>query len=68
MTSARSLHYYLWIMKIALFFKKPVMLYAQGIGPVRGIKARKAVQKVLQQVAVIASATGNRRRNFLTWA
>ena len=52
-TSARSLHYYLWIMKIALFFKKPVMLYAQGIGPVRGIKARKAVQKVLQQVAVI---------------
>lgn len=53
MTSARSLHYYLWIMKIALFFKKPVMLYAQGIGPVRGIKARKAVQKVLQQVAVI---------------
>lgn len=35
-TSARSLYYYLWIMKIALFFKKPVMLYAQGIGPVRG--------------------------------
>lgn len=52
-TSARSLYYYLWIMKIALFFKKPVMLYAQGIGPVRGVKARKAVQKVLQQVAVI---------------
>ena len=52
-TSARSLYYYLWIMKIALFFKKPVMLYAQGIGPVRGIKAREAVQKVLQRVSVI---------------
>ncbi|WP_296828940.1 polysaccharide pyruvyl transferase CsaB [uncultured Megasphaera sp.] len=52
-TSARSLYYYLWIMKIALFFKKPVMLYAQGIGPVRGVKAREAVRKVLQKVAVI---------------
>ena len=52
-TSARSLYYYLWIMKIALFFKKPVMLYAQGIGPVRGAKARRAVRKVLQRVAVI---------------
>ena len=29
------------------------MLYAQGIGPVRGIKAREAVQKVLQRVSVI---------------
>ena len=52
-TSARSLYYYLWIMKIALFFKKPVMLYAQGIGPVRGAKARRAVRDVLQRVAVI---------------
>ena len=32
-TSARSLYYYLWIMKIALFFKKPVMLYAQASAP-----------------------------------
>ncbi len=52
-TSSRSLYYYLWIMKIALLFHKPVMLYAQGIGPVRGNNARKAVRRVLQRVAVI---------------
>ncbi|MCH4167193.1 MAG: polysaccharide pyruvyl transferase CsaB [Megasphaera sp.] len=52
-TSERSLYYYLLIMRMALFFHKPVMLYAQGIGPVRGHKARKAVRDVLQRVAVI---------------
>ena len=29
-TSSRSLYYYLFIMRIALLFHKPVMLYAQG--------------------------------------
>ena len=53
-TSTRSLYYYLWIMRIALFFNKPVMLYAQGIGPVRGEKARRAVRSVLQKVSVIS--------------
>lgn len=52
-TSSRSLYYYLGIMRIALFFHKPVMLYAQGIGPVLGAKERRAVQKVLQRVTVI---------------
>lgn len=52
-TSTRSLYYYLLIMRIALWFHKPVMLYAQGIGPVIGKKARQAVRRVLQQVSVI---------------
>ena len=52
-TSARSLYYYLFIMRLALWFHKPVMLYAQGIGPVRGKQARQAVRKVLQQVDMI---------------
>lgn len=52
-TSTRSLYYYLLIMRIALWFHKPVMLYAQGIGPVRGKQARRAVRRVLQQVTVI---------------
>ena len=52
-TSSRSLYYYLGIMRIALFFHKPVMLYAQGIGPVLGAKERRAVQQVLQRVTVI---------------
>lgn len=52
-TSARSLYYYLFIMRIALFFHKPVMLYAQGIGPVRRAGAREAVRNVLQHAAMI---------------
>ena len=52
-TSSRSLYYYLFIMRIALLFHKPVMLYAQGIGPVIGSKERQAVKNVLQRVAVI---------------
>lgn len=53
-TSARSLYYYLGIMQLALWLHKPVMLYAQGIGPVRRPTARQAVRKVLQHVAMIA--------------
>ena len=52
-TSSRSLYYYLLIMRIALFFHKPVMLYAQGIGPVIGTKERHAVRDVLQKVTAI---------------
>lgn len=52
-TSKRSLYYYLLIMRMALAFHKPVMLYAQGIGPVRGERARQAVKNVLQRVSVI---------------
>lgn len=52
-TSARSLYYYLFIMRLALWLHKPVMLYAQGIGPVRGVKARRAVRAVLQRVSMI---------------
>ena len=40
-------------MRMALFFHKPVMLYAQGIGPIRRPKARKAVRNVLQRVTMI---------------
>ncbi len=52
-TSTRSLYYYLLIMGIALFFHKPVMLYAQGIGPIRGKRARCSVRDILQRVTVI---------------
>ena len=64
MTSARSLYYYLWIMKIALFFKKPVMLYAQGIGPVRGIKPGRPCKKSCSRSPSSASATGTRGGTF----
>src|SRR5579862_5696826 len=34
-TSIRSLLYYLWIARTAYSIGKPVMFYAQGIGPLR---------------------------------
>lgn len=63
-TSARSLYYYLLIMRIALFFHKPVMLYAQGIGPVRRPKARRAVRDVLQRVAMIGVRDSESRQEL----
>lgn len=64
-TSARSLYYYLFIMRIALYFNKPVMLYAQGIGPVNSPKARQAVCDVLQRVTVIGVRDGESKAELL---
>ena len=47
-TSSRSLYYYLAVIRIAQWLHKPVMLYAQGIGPLIRTRARKAVRSVLQ--------------------
>lgn len=33
-TSLKSLLYYLWVINTALFFKKKVIIFAQGIGPI----------------------------------
>jgi len=52
-TSNRSLYYYLSIIKLATFFKRKVMLYAQGIGPIRKAQARKAVARVVNDVTMI---------------
>lgn len=52
-TSDRSLYYYLTVIRMALFWHKPVMLYAQGIGPLRKETARRMVGKVLNRVNLI---------------
>jgi len=52
-TSSKSLWYYLYILKIALGLKIPVMLYANGIGPVSRGKNRKKVKEILDQVESI---------------
>lgn len=52
-TSDRSLYYYLTLIKVAKMLDKPVMLYAQGIGPLQRESARKAVAKVLNHVDLI---------------
>ena len=52
-TSTRSLLYYLSIIKVAKLFKKRVMLYANGIGPVTGSINRRLVKSVVNTVDVI---------------
>ncbi|EAX46861.1 polysaccharide pyruvyl transferase [Thermosinus carboxydivorans Nor1] len=52
-TSDRSLYYYLSIMMLAKKLGKPVMLYAQGIGPVRGALARGAMRYIGNMVDLI---------------
>lgn len=39
-TSLRSLAYYVWIIRLALAAGRPVMLYAQGVGPLRRSASR----------------------------
>lgn len=52
-TSERSLYYYLSIMMLAKKLNKPVMLYAQGIGPVRGRLAQSAMRYIGNMVDLI---------------
>ncbi len=52
-TSTRSLLYYLTIMKIAKIYKKPVMIYANGIGPIDRKINRLFTKKILNKVDLI---------------
>ncbi len=52
-TSDRSLYYYLSIMMLAKKLGTPVMLYAQGIGPVRGALAKGAMRYIGNMVDLI---------------
>lgn len=52
-TSTKSLMYYLFIISCAHFFGKKVMLYANGIGPLKNEKNRKITAKILNKVDLI---------------
>lgn len=52
-TSDRSLYYYLSIMMLAKKIGIPVMLYGQGIGPVRGSLAQGAMKYIANLVDLI---------------
>ena len=52
-TSRRSLYYYLGIIFLAKFFGRKVMLYAQGIGPIRGTLAHKLMNWLVNRVDLI---------------
>ena len=52
-TSRRSLYYYLGIITLAIIFRRSVMLYAQGIGPICGSFARNLTSLILNHVDLI---------------
>ncbi|MBQ3404393.1 MAG: polysaccharide pyruvyl transferase CsaB [Oscillospiraceae bacterium] len=52
-TSTRSLLYYLFILRAAVFLRKKVMIFANGIGPVVDRKNRSRVKRVLEKVELI---------------
>lgn len=63
-TSARSVYYYLWVILAARLIRRPVFLYAQGIGPLRHRVSRAAVRVVLNRVQGI-SVRDRRSRDLL---
>lgn len=52
-TSRNSILYYLGIIQLAQWMHKKVVIYAQGIGPVRDGRNRKLVAKTLNKVQLI---------------
>ena len=52
-TSTRSLIYYLSVIRCAQLLGKPVMLYANGIGPVRRRANRRRVKRVVDSAALV---------------
>lgn len=53
-TSTRSLLYYLALMKLAYILKKPVMVYANGIGPIDKPLNRQLTRWILDKVDIIS--------------
>lgn len=52
-TSTRSLFYYLSVIRMAQHLHKPVMLYANGIGPVCRKRNRRWVKKVVERADLV---------------
>lgn len=52
-TSTRSLLYYLAVMTLAKLFKKPIMIYANGIGPIDKSINRFLTKEILNRVNLI---------------
>lgn len=52
-TSTRSLLYYLSVIRCAQLLRKPVMLYANGIGPVHRPANRRRVKRVVERASLV---------------
>ena len=52
-TSMKSLVYYLFVIAAALFFKKKVIIFAQGIGPIKNIFGKLWTKSLLKKCTYI---------------
>ena len=52
-TSLKSLLYYLFVINIALFFRKKVIIFAQGIGPINNKFGAFLTKKTLQKCSLV---------------
>lgn len=52
-TSIKSLIYYLFIIALAIFFNKKVIIFAQGIGPVNNYFAQIIVRNILKLCTIV---------------
>lgn len=52
-TSLKSLLYYLWVINTALFFKKKVIIFAQGIGPIKSKIGEFLTKMVLKKCDLV---------------
>lgn len=58
-TSKRSIHYYLFIVKAAQLFKKKVVMLSQGIGPINNKFNNKITASILKKVDYITVRDNN---------
>ncbi len=61
-TSSKSLHYYLSIIRCAQFFRKKVFIYSQGIGPIDRPGNRRAAARPCKGRTASSCATSGPRR------
>ena len=53
-TSLKSLLYYLWVISMALFYKKKVLIFAQGIGPINNKFAQLLTKNILKKASYLS--------------
>ncbi|MGM9568341.1 MAG: polysaccharide pyruvyl transferase CsaB [Clostridia bacterium] len=53
-TSNSSIFYYLFVIRMALLFRKKILLYSQGVGPIRSAFNRRLTARYLKKVDEIA--------------
>lgn len=66
-TSIKSLLYYLWVINIALFFRKKVIIFAQGIGPINNKFGAFLTKKTLQKCTLVTVRDRKSRMILTKW-